>query len=186
MNKSKEIQRLVIASSLIAISIVINVFFKQILNFNNFGVPFDAIPIIYGSIILGPIYGITMGYVADLLGFIAFPTGAYIFLFALGSMVWGFVPGLILHKKFDPIKLAVTIFVTHILVTLANTIGMLLFLPIETALATLPLRLTMVPINVIIISLLVNSLYKKMLPVLMDMEIKKTREKSETKTSEQV
>ncbi|BCR36533.1 folate family ECF transporter S component [Mariniplasma anaerobium] len=182
MKKSKELQKLVLASSLVAISIVIDVFFKQILSFNNFGVPFYAIPIIYGSIILGPLYGLIMGYVSDLVGFVAFPNGAYAFIFALGAMLWGFIPGLFLYKKFDKVKLVIVVAITHILVTIANTIGLLAFLSVETALASLTIRLAMIPVNVVIITLLVSSLYQKLLPVLVDMQIKNSNELKESKS----
>ena len=182
MKKGKELQKLVLASSLVAISIVIDIFFKQILSFNNFGVPFYAIPIIYGSIILGPVYGLIMGYVSDLVGFIAFPNGAYAFIFALGAMLWGFMPGLFLYKKFDKVKLFIVITITHILVTFANTLGLLTFLSAETALASLTIRLTMIPVNVIIISILVSNLYQKLLPVLIDMQIKKPKKLKKTKS----
>ena len=176
MKKSRELQKLVLASSLVAISIVIDIFFKQILSFNNFGVPFYAIPIIYGSIVLGPIYGLIMGYVSDLVGFVAFPNGAYAFIFALGAMLWGFLPGLFLYRKYDRTKLVFVLIFTHILVTIANTLGLLTFLSRESALASLTVRLTMIPINVVIITLLVHALQEKLNPVLIDMQIKRTKE----------
>jgi ECF transporter S component (folate family) len=182
MKKGKELQKLVLASSLVAISIVIDIFFKQVLSFNNFGVPFYAIPIIYGSIILGPVYGLIMGYVSDLVGFVAFPNGAYAFIFALGAMLWGLIPGLFLFKKFDKVKLVMVIAFTHVLVTIANTIGLLTFLSTETALASLTIRLTMIPVNVVIITLLVSSLYQKLLPVLIDMQIRNSNELKESKS----
>ena len=180
MKKSRELKKLVLASSLVAISIVIDIFFKQVLSFNNFGVPFYAIPIIFGSIVLGPVYGLIMGYVSDLVGFVAFPNGVYAFIFALSAMIWGLVPGLFLYKNFDKSKLVFTVILTHILATIANTIGLLTFLPRETALASLTVRLTMIPINVIIISLLVSSLYQKLLPVLVDMDLKSRNELVDT------
>ena len=176
MKKSRELQKLVLASSLVAISIVIDIFFKQILSFNNFGVPFYAIPIIYGSIVLGPIYGLIMGYVSDLVGFIAFPNGAYAFIFALGAMLWGFLPGLFLYKKYDRIKLVFVLIFTHVLVTFANTLGLLTFLSRESALASLTVRLTMIPINIVIITILVHALQEKLNPVLIDMQIKRTHQ----------
>ena len=176
MKKSRELQKLVLASSLVAISIVIDIFFKQILSFNNFGVPFYAIPIIYGSIVLGPIYGLIMGYVSDLVGFVAFPNGAYAFIFALGAMLWGFLPGLFLYRKYDRTKLVFVLIFTHILVTFANTLGLLTFLSRESALASLTVRLTMIPINVVIITILVHALQEKLNPVLIDMQIKRTKE----------
>ncbi|MFA5471629.1 MAG: folate family ECF transporter S component [Acholeplasmataceae bacterium] len=180
MKKSKEIKKLVLASSLVAISIVIDIFFKQVLSFNNFGVPFYAIPIVFGSIILGPVYGLVMGYVSDLVGFVAFPNGVYAFIFALGAMVWGFVPGLFLYKRFDKVRLVFTILLAHLLATVANTIGLLTFLPTETALASLTIRLSMIPVNVVIITLLVSSLYQKLLPVLVDMDLKSSSELSKS------
>lgn len=176
MKKSRELQKLVLASSLVAISIVTDIFFKQILSFNNFGVPFYAIPIIYGSIVLGPIYGLIMGYVSDLVGFIAFPNGAYAFIFALGAMLWGFLPGLFLYRKYDRTKLVFVLIFTHILVTFANTLGLLTFLSRESALASLTVRLTMIPINVVIITILVHTLQEKLNPILIDMQIKRTKE----------
>ena len=173
MKKSRELQKLVLASSLVAISIVIDIFFKQILSFNNFGVPFYAIPIIYGSIVLGPIYGLIMGYVSDLVGFVAFPNGTYAIIFALGAMLWGFVPGLFLFKKYDRTKLVFVLFLTHVLVTVANTLGLLTFLSRETALASLTVRLTMIPINIVIITVLVHALQEKLNPILVDMQFKR-------------
>ena len=175
MKKSRELQKLVLASSLVAISIVIDIFFKQILSFNNFGVPFYAIPIIYGSIVLGPIYGLIMGYVSDLVGFVAFPNGTYAIIFALGAMLWGFMPGLFLHRKYDRIKLVFVLFLTHVLVTVANTLGLLTFLSRETALASLTVRLTMIPINIVIITVLVHALQEKLNPILVDMQIKRPK-----------
>ncbi len=176
MKKSREIQKLVLASSLVAISIVIDIFFKQVLSFNNFGVPFYAIPIVFGSIILGPLYGVVMGYVSDLVGFVAFPNGIYAFIFALSAMIWGFIPGLFLYKKFDKTRLVFTIILAHVLATVANTLGLLTFLPVETALASLTVRLSMIPINVVIITVLVSGLYHKLLPVLVDMDLKSSKE----------
>ena len=182
MKTNKELQKLVLASSLVTISVVIDVFFKQVLGVNNFGVPFYAIPIVYGSIILGPFYGLIMGLVSDLVGFMAFPNGTFAIIFALGSMMWGFIPGLFLHKKFSKPKLVITLIFTHVIVTFANTLGLLTFLSRETALGSLPVRLTMIPINVVIMTLLVTSLYHKLLPLLVDMQIQKRKELKNSKT----
>jgi ECF transporter S component (folate family) len=116
-----------------------------------------------------------MGYVSDLVGFVAFPNGTYAIIFALGAMLWGFVPGLFLYKKYDRIKLVFVLFLTHVLVTVANTIGLLTFLSRETALASLTVRLTMIPINVVIITILVHALQEKLNPVLVDMQIKRPK-----------
>ena len=60
MKNNLQIQRLALAS-LTAISVVIDAFFKVMLNLQNFGLPFYAIPIVIGGIILGPLYGGIMG-----------------------------------------------------------------------------------------------------------------------------
>lgn len=162
MKQRNELRKLVLASSFVAISIVINIFFKQILGMRNFGVPFYAIPLVYGSIILGPIYGIIMGLVSDWVGFVIAPSGDFSLLFSLSSMVWGFVPGLFLYKKYNRVKLFVLVAITHVLATLANTIGLLFLLPVETALATLPYRIVLIPINVVIMGHSIHQLVIKL------------------------
>ena len=52
MKKATELQKLLIAVALISISIAIDVIFKRLIPIETFGLPFYAIPIVLGSIVL--------------------------------------------------------------------------------------------------------------------------------------
>ncbi|HRX45699.1 MAG TPA: ECF transporter S component, partial [Acholeplasmataceae bacterium] len=68
MKNNTQIQKLVLAASLTAVSVVIDAFFRIILNIQGFGLPFYAIPLIIGGIVLGPLYAGIMGFVGDAIG----------------------------------------------------------------------------------------------------------------------
>lgn len=56
---------------------------------------FGAIPIQIAGILLGPIWGAVVGFVADPLGFILNPQGTYHLGFGLSSVLNGLLPGLL-------------------------------------------------------------------------------------------
>ena len=163
MNRNNHIQKLVLGSSLAAVSVVIDVFFKYALNIQNFGLPFYAVPIILGSIILGPVYGMAMGFVGDAIG-VALSNTGYLPMFIFAPMIWGFLPGLFLHKKYSTFKLTYVIFLTYILASLSNTLALYIHYGIETTMALLVLRMTLIPFNTIVIFFVVKDLYHKLLP----------------------
>src|SRR5690554_6053418 len=89
----KELRKLTLASILTALSIVLDIAFKVLVPATqSFGFPFYAIPLVIGSIVLGPIYGGTMAFISDAVGFFAAPRGDYSMLFALQAISWGIVP----------------------------------------------------------------------------------------------
>ena len=98
---NQELRKLTIASILTAMSIILDIVFKMFIPANlNFGFPYYAIPLIIGSLILGPIYGGSMGLISDYLGFILFPGPyAYDVLFALRAVMWGVIPSFIATYK---------------------------------------------------------------------------------------
>jgi len=163
MNRNNQIQRLVLAASLAAVSVVIDVFFKYALNIQNFGLPFYAVPIILGSIILGPVYGMAMAFVGDAIGVVVSNQG-YLPMFVLAPIVWGVLPGLFLHKKYSAHKLAYVIPVTYILASLSNTLALFIHFGMETTMALLLLRMALIPFNSIVIFYVVKDLYHKLLP----------------------
>jgi riboflavin transporter len=163
MNRNNQIQRLVLAASLAAVSVVIDVFFKYALNIQNFGLPFYAVPIILGSIILGPVYGMAMAFVGDAIGVVVSNQG-YLPMFVLAPIVWGVLPGLFLHKKYSAHKLAYVIPVTYILASLSNTLALFIHFGMETTMALLLLRMAFIPFNSIVIFFVVKDLYHKLLP----------------------
>ncbi|MDI6452902.1 folate family ECF transporter S component [Peloplasma aerotolerans] len=162
--KNKQIQKLVLAASLAAVSVVIDVFFAYALGIPNFGLPFYAIPIILGSIILGPMYGAIMGFVGDYIGVMLSPYG-FLPLYVIGPIIWGFLPGLILHKRYSVIKLAWVVPLTYLFVNLSNTLAGIIHLGFETTIPLVVLRMALIPFNSVIIFILVKDIHRKLLPL---------------------
>src|SRR5690554_3669354 len=93
------IRKISIAAILIALSIVLDIIFKQITVTDTMGFPFYALPVVIGSIVLGPVYGVLMGAGSDIISFFMFPKGTFSFWFVLAPIVWGLIPGLAVKVK---------------------------------------------------------------------------------------
>ena len=164
MRKSQlEIQKLALAAILAATSVVIDVFFKQLLAIQNFGVPFYAIPIVIGSIILGPLYGVIMSLTSDALGVMISGYG-YLISFALAPIMWGLIPGLFMYKRYTPYRLAYVIPLTYLFASLSNTLAMYIEFGRETTIATLAIRLIFIPLNSVLMFYVIKDVYAKLTP----------------------
>ncbi|MDD2434564.1 MAG: folate family ECF transporter S component [Bacilli bacterium] len=105
LNKMNKTQIITISAFLSALSVVLTRFCSILVPVG--GVPslsleLGGVPIVMGGIILGPIWGGIIGFVADVVGFLINPRGgAYFFGFTLNSILTGVIPGLIfiLFKK---------------------------------------------------------------------------------------
>ncbi len=165
MNKQKELKRLALAAVLTAMSIAIDVFFKRVLGLHNFGVPFYAIPIVFGSILLGPIYGILMSLVGDAFG-VLIAGFTYLPFFMIAPIMWGLIPGLLMRKKISHLgRLAIALFLTYILVSLSNTFAIYYYYGEASAMATLYVRISLIPFNTILMFFILKELNRKLLPV---------------------
>lgn len=164
MKKNREVQNLVLAAIFAAISIMINMFFKFIINMPNFGLPFYAIPIILGGVILGPGYGALIGLVSDVAGVFAVG-GDFLPLFMIRSILWGLVPGILMYKKYSNFKLAWVILFTYLLASLSNTFAMYVHFDAKTSFALLFLRLGLIPFNSVIMFFIIRDIYKKLEPM---------------------
>ena len=156
----KQVFKLTLASSLVSISVVLDIVFKVIIPNDNFGVPIYAIPLVIGSIILGPIYGAMMGLVSDVAGFFLMPRGDFNFLFSLSAMAWGTLPGLFLNKHSQRMGYYIVLFFTHLVATTVNTISLYFFVSKNYALTMLPLRIAMLPINVLVVGFISHYVLK--------------------------
>ncbi len=72
------------------------------------------VPIMIAGVVLGPYYGMAVGAMADLLGFVMFPTGAYFPPITLTSALVGLLPHLVFRmlphaKDWVRVVLAVTL-----------------------------------------------------------------------------
>ena len=121
---------------------------------------FGGLPIILGGIIFGPLAGGIIGGVADLLGYIINPIGAYMPHFTLTSALTGIIPALFLKiSRKDKLKILNLIMA----IALGQIITSVLLVPyflnmlfgISWRVIIIP-RLVSVPINIVIYSLLIR------------------------------
>ena len=88
---------LVIMAVLIAVEIVLSRFLS--VSAWNTKIGFAFVPVVIAAVLLGPVYAGIVGAVADLLGAVLFPIGAYFPGFTLTAFLTGLVYGLFLHKE---------------------------------------------------------------------------------------
>lgn len=152
-----EVKKVVWASVLGALSVVIDVAFKNIVPLETMGTPYYAIPIIIASIFLGPKYSISIAFLGDLISVLLSPF-PYLPIFSLGSLMWGLIPGFLLKDKYSFKNIILVVFLTHILVTSINSLALYVHYhkSVQALLIDLPLRSLLIIPNTIIISLLVE------------------------------
>lgn len=97
MNKKFSTRNLVLAGLLIALSIVFSRLFSIRVS-EGLRLSFGQTPIIISGLLLGPIWGLCVGALADVTGYIINPMGAYLPGLTLCSAMVGLVPGLIKTK----------------------------------------------------------------------------------------
>jgi ECF transporter S component (folate family) len=91
-------------------------------------IDFIAIPILVGGFILGKWYGLAIGAIIDIIGFLFFGQGVYFIGFTLNTALTGFVAGLIpqLIKK-SSLKINISMMFTLIITALLAAIAYIVF-----------------------------------------------------------
>ncbi|MCG8501486.1 MAG: folate family ECF transporter S component [Firmicutes bacterium] len=82
---------------------------------------FGFIPIVLSAMLFGPVIGGTTAMLADILGMMIFPRGAYFPGFTFSALVGGVIYGLVLYNK--P-KTVLRIFLAVLLVTVIRDLGL--------------------------------------------------------------
>lgn len=167
----KELKKLTLAATLTALSVALDISFKVFVPTGiQFGFPFYAIPIVIGSLILGPAYGGVMGYLSDLVGFFAFPAGfSYDPLFALSAVAWGVVPWFFAKTNSKWYRIGIAVLVAHLMATTLNTVSMGVVSGWDTAFTFLWVRAFMIPVNIIIISVITYLVNTRLEPIYLDL-----------------
>ncbi len=109
---------LVMASIFIALSVVFARLFSIKIS-EGLRLSFGQTPIILAGLILGPVWGMLVGGLADITGFLVAPLGAYIPGLTLTSALVGLIPGLIrkyVFKKNMPLAVIVSVVIDMLLV----------------------------------------------------------------------
>lgn len=159
MTRQKEVLRNIVwASLLAALSVVFDLAFKVIVP-NNIGFAFYAIPIIIAGMFLGVKYSIVIAILGDSVS-VLLAGETFLPLFALGSLMWGLIPALLLNKDSDLKRIIFVVLITHLLVTSINSVALAvhIYKRVEGLYLDLPFRLVMMIPSSLVISFLSEAL----------------------------
>lgn len=118
----KKTQVLIFIGLLISIKIVLTQFLSIQTPIIRIG--FGFIPIALSAIMFGPIWGGITAMLADIIGMLIFPQGAYFPGFTLSAFLGGLIYGLLLYKKPKTIlRISIAVFIISLFVDLGlNTL----------------------------------------------------------------
>ncbi len=160
-------KKLVTLSMLVAIQVVLSRFVS--IQMWNFKVGFGFVPVIIAAIRMGPIEAGICGAMADFIGAMLFPMGAFFPGFTLTAALIGIVYGLFLHKEQGLARTVRSVVVNRVLFTIflnSLWISMLYGSPMKALMTTrLIQRAIIIPVQTVSIMLLAplaNRLKKQM------------------------
>ena len=159
----KSIKELTLAAMLVAMSVVIGIFCKSILNFGGglFRITFENIPIIIAGLLFGPIVGGVSGLASDLISYLlsgqVYPPNLIV---TLGAFMIGVVSGVVAKfviKKRSSMQIIVAGGLAHIVGSMIiKPIGLYTFYG-WAVLWRIPLYLVIAPLEILLICLLFKS-----------------------------
>ncbi len=190
MSKTKKI---ILAGLLLATTIILNRFLS--IKTPIVVISFAFIPIMLSGMLLGPMWTMLISGLADLIGALLFPFGAYFVGYTISSTLSGLIYGLFLQRKYNKTnkKLLLNLIISSLIVLIVCN-GILnsvwIYITTKKAIAViLPTRLLkqiiMLPINVIVMFSLNLGLekmgaYKKLFNTEIENEYIEENEKVET------
>lgn len=160
---NKKLMKIILTTMFAALAAAVSLFFVYIVpSDGTFGLPLYAIPLMIGSLLLGPGYGTIAAFLADLaIGFLG--KYGYMPLYVFSSLAWGFFAGLI-KNKYSTVKLLLITSISYLTATLANTLANFIYFGKKAAFASLPLRGISLVIFTPIITSVVHVLYLRLKP----------------------
>lgn len=102
--------------TLIAIEIVLSRFAS--ISAWNIKIGFSFVPMAIAAMILGPVKGGIVGAVADFLGAVLFPIGAYFPGFTFTAFLTGAIYGIFLHEKQSFVRIATAVGINQLILSL--------------------------------------------------------------------
>ena len=100
--------KLSMSAILIALYFIFDRFLALNLLSNQYKLSF--IPLIIAAVFLGPVWGMAVGGIGDLLSALLMPTGPYFPGFTLVSALMGLIFGLLCYKKITPVRALISVF----------------------------------------------------------------------------
>ena len=153
---------MVSCAALVAVAIVLSRFLS--INTWNLKIGFTFIPIFLAGYLYGPAKGALVGGIADLLGAILFPIGAYFPGFTLTCALQGVTYGVFLRKKQTPARILTAVGIVQLILGLiVNTfwISVISGSPFKALLVTRLVQcLIMIPVEFVIIGAMSKLLAK--------------------------
>ena len=164
MQKSKKMIRLLTnMAMMIALSVVIGIFCKTVLNFGNglFRITFENLPIILTGIVLGPIAGGVVGLSSDIISYLLSPqTYPLNIVVTIGAAVIGILSGLIskyIIKRKCKMQIIVSSSVAHLVGSMIiKSIGLYSYYGVL-VLWRIPLYIAIATVEIILLCLLLQS-----------------------------
>ena len=164
MQKSKKMIKLLTNMAMMtALSIVIGIFCKSVLNFGGglFRITFENLPIILTGIVLGPVAGGTVGLCSDLVSYLltgqAYPLNPIV---TLGAVAIGILSGVVAKyvvRKKGKLQIILSGMIAHVVGSMIiKPIGLYQFYGML-VLWRIPLYLVIAPIEILILCLLLQS-----------------------------
>ena len=163
LQKSRKIisiQSIVVMATLVAMEIVLS----RMLSYSvwDMKIGFAFLPVVIAAIVLGPVRAAIVAALADFLGAILFPIGAYFPGFTLTAALVGILYGLFLHKDQPFWKILISVSIHQLILSLLlNTywISVLYDSPFTALLVTRLLQCAvMIPVELLMIGLMVKTL----------------------------
>lgn len=161
----KNIKSLTLAAMLVAMSVIIGIFCKSVLNFGGglFRITFENLPIILSGVIFGPVVGGAVGVASDLVSYLlsgqVYPPNLIV---TLGALLAGAISGVVAKcfiKKRGNLQIWVAGGVAHIVGSMVvKPIGLFAFYG-WAVLWRIPMYLVIAPFEIVLICLLLKSKY---------------------------
>lgn len=112
----RNIKKITVVGLLLALEIILSRFCSY--SVWNSKIGFAFVPVVICAMLYGPVYSAILGGLADFLGAILFPIGAYFPGFTFTAALIGFVFGLFLYKKSNLILIIFSVILTQLILSL--------------------------------------------------------------------
>ena len=119
--RKKTMVKLILCALFIAMQVVLSRFLSINLQYLKIG--FSFIPVMFASYLFGPAGGVVVATLSDLIGAIAFPSGAFFPGFTVTAALSGFIYGFSFYKNCSTLKIIAGVLTNEIVCSLVlNTI----------------------------------------------------------------
>ncbi len=154
-------KKLALMAILVAMQVVLSRFLS--INLQILKIGFSFIPIMFAAYLLGPVGSVTVAVVSDLVGALAFPSGAFFPGFTLTAAVTGLIFGFTFYKKCSTVKIVAGVILNEVICSLLLNTLWLTMLYTKAFSAVIATRvwqvLAMIAVEIVFAELVFNRLH---------------------------